>query len=388
MEKMLSCGEEWAGYAEYMCEECLCIKKVPFSCKSRFCPSCGKTYVDRWINKMADIVLDVPHRHIVLTIPSALWPLFYERRELLDDLMKCGMQVVKELVEEWQKKKKLTPGIVETLQTFSCDGNFHPHLHFLVTEGGMSRFGKWVDMKFFSYKAISKKWQYHVIKMLREKLTPSEKSKVLLHKMYDMYPHGFVIFAKPKLGSIRRLSQYLARYVARPAIALSRITSYDREYIEYVYEDSAIGKIKEKRLSAFQFINWITSHIPEKGFQMIRYALYAKRYRKRIKKWATQAICRVKGSILQNLADILKVPLDYRSRMIKEFKRDPFICSKCGGKMFLYKLYHPKYGVIYDEVEQIKRGKYEKEQRTFSGRQLTLLFEEQQEREAIQLSLF
>ena len=192
-----------------MCEECLCIKKVPFSCKSRFCPSCGKVYVDRWINKMADIVLDVPHRHIVLTIPSALWSLFYERRKLLDDLMKCGMQ----LVEEWQKKKKLTPGIVETLQTFSCDGGFHPHLHFLVTEGGMSRFGKRVDMKFFSYKAISKKWQYHVIKMLREKLTPSEKSKVLLHKMYDMYPHPCVAFLQSDSESSKTTSIPLSQKI-------------------------------------------------------------------------------------------------------------------------------------------------------------------------------
>ena len=42
VEKMIGCGDPSNGYAEYVCPQCGNKKKVPFTCKSRFCTSCGK----------------------------------------------------------------------------------------------------------------------------------------------------------------------------------------------------------------------------------------------------------------------------------------------------------------------------------------------------------
>ena len=49
----------------------------------------------------------------------------------------------------------------------------------------------------------------------------------------------------------------------------------------------------------------------------------------------------------------------YQERVLASTGRDPLRCPRCGGSMMLWQIWHPRYGVVYDEVEQIKRGRYD-----------------------------
>ncbi|MFH1759480.1 MAG: transposase zinc-binding domain-containing protein [bacterium] len=49
--KLLVCRTSFLGYHIFSCEKCGKILKVPHSCKSRFCSSCGKKATDNWIKK-------------------------------------------------------------------------------------------------------------------------------------------------------------------------------------------------------------------------------------------------------------------------------------------------------------------------------------------------
>ena len=70
IQKMLGCRNPQSGYARYVCTGCGEERIVPFSCKTRFCPSCGKVRTDEWVNRIAQELLDVPHLHLTLTTPS------------------------------------------------------------------------------------------------------------------------------------------------------------------------------------------------------------------------------------------------------------------------------------------------------------------------------
>ena len=72
VEEMLQCRDPSNGYAEYICPCCFERKKVAFTCKSRFCVSCGKVYIDKWVDKTVKDIFDVPHRHLVFTIAQQL----------------------------------------------------------------------------------------------------------------------------------------------------------------------------------------------------------------------------------------------------------------------------------------------------------------------------
>ena len=48
----------------------------------------------------------------------------------------------------------------------------------------------------------------------------------------------------------------------------------------------------------------------------------------------------------------------YRERVLASTEHDPLRCARCGGSMMLWKVWHPRYGVVYDELEAIRRGRY------------------------------
>lgn len=75
--KIMNCGDkDKLGYSVYSCPTCSSKHIVAHTCKSRFCNSCGKVKNDEWIVRAQDRLLNVPHKHLVFTIPSELWLLF------------------------------------------------------------------------------------------------------------------------------------------------------------------------------------------------------------------------------------------------------------------------------------------------------------------------
>ena len=86
-----------AGYARYICPDCGFDRRVPFSCKTRFCPSCGKVKVDNWVADITRDLFDVPHLHVTLTVDNLLWPFFHAHRSLLKVLLKIAAQAIREL---------------------------------------------------------------------------------------------------------------------------------------------------------------------------------------------------------------------------------------------------------------------------------------------------
>jgi len=54
----------------------------------------------------------------------------------------------------------------------------------------------------------------------------------------------------------------------------------------------------------------------------------------------------------------IAVQKTYRARVLASTGRDPLRCTRCGGEMMLWQVWHPRYGVVYDELHEIKRGRY------------------------------
>jgi len=110
---------------------------LTFSCKTRgFCPSCHAKRLEAWGEWVREsLLLDVPHRQVVLTIPKTLRIFFKFRRRLLGELCRTAVKALMVYLEALTGED-LVPGVIVAVQTFGDRINFHPHLHFLVTEGG------------------------------------------------------------------------------------------------------------------------------------------------------------------------------------------------------------------------------------------------------------
>jgi hypothetical protein len=342
VNKMLGCGTREMGYAIYLCTNCRQHpeKIVFFTCKSRFCISCGAIYVDNWVKKMCEEILDRPHRHLVFTIPEQLRKIIYKDRSLLKALSDTAAKVVKESMED------VTAGIITIVHTFGRDVSFNPHVHVLVTEGGLDDNANWVDISFLPYSKLRKQWQYYLLTALKKHLPKAKATSQLINTLFVKYPNGFYVNAESRIDNAYRAAKYIGRYIARPAMAESRIHGYDGKTVTFSYEDHATGERKLKTLPVLQFIGRLIMHIPKKGYQMVkRYGLYARHIKPAFKR-ALEFARRAK----QLLFSFFSRGNTWRERIIKSFQRDPVQCPICGAEMELWFIWHPEYGVLYDII--------------------------------------
>ena len=105
VDKVLRCGDIKNVYLEMKCDKGNTIKKIGFTCKSRFCTSCGKIYVDNWVDNMIGNLFNVRHRHIVFTIPEGLRTFFGKDRGRLKILPRC--KSYNELMHSLGKRRNL-----------------------------------------------------------------------------------------------------------------------------------------------------------------------------------------------------------------------------------------------------------------------------------------
>jgi hypothetical protein len=153
------------------------------------------------------------------------------------------------------------------------------------------------------------------------------------------------------------LARYLAKYVASPPIAVSRIVEYDGESVTYWYRDHESKTKKVETIPVFTFIGRMVQHILMKGFKRVRY--YGLQATKSFSKWCEiikEGIRKI-GKAVKETYEIVS-PKKYQERYRDVTGKDPFVCKYCSGEMILWKIWHPKCGYIFDEEEQIKQDKY------------------------------
>jgi hypothetical protein len=322
VEKFRLCGEKEAGFSLFACNFCGEIKIVPHRCKGRFCSVCATGYMQEWSKKTAENMYNMPHRHIMFTIPKELWEIFIKRRDLLKDLMDLSV----ELLQDWFKEReKVEVGMMVGLHTFGATMNFNPHTHVMLTAGGLTEDGKMKQVDFIPYEMLRKKWQQKVTKMLRKKLSgrDKEKYKKIIEKTYSDNVEGFVVYGPPnkRKGCIKEQVSYIGRYIRRPAIALRRIISYDGEFVTFKYYDKKEKKEKTERISVMEFIARIIRHIPDRNFKTIRYyGLYSRRNKAKVDK-----ILKIKRN---------RIPKKRWKEKVKEGTgKNPLMCPRCEIEM-------------------------------------------------------
>jgi hypothetical protein len=361
--KMLRCGNpDQMGYIEYRCLHCGQGKHlVSMSCKSSLCLRCAKVYVDDWVAQVGKMLHEgVIYRHIVLTVPEVLRTTFYQNAQaLLSPFMKCGVKCLDDFFST-VSGKALKGGYIVVIQTHGRNGQYNPHLHIIATSGGWDAQAKqWVHLGYLPYPMLHKKWQWYALEMCREALHTDEIDR-LVHACYAKYPNGFV--ANVQKGDVpsryQSLATYLAKYVVSPPISLRRIDRYDGQSVTYHYRSHKTERVERERVAVYTFIGRMIQHVFPKGFKRIRYyGVQATKTFEKIRPLIRQALAKVKGMMTGAIKVI--AAKSYRQRYQQSTGRDPLRCPYCQQEMGVWKVWHPKYGVVYDELGAIKRGRYE-----------------------------
>ena len=194
--------------------------------------------------------------------------------------------------------------------------------------------------------------------MLRQTLRTKAINR-LVDVCYTRYRNGFV--TNVQKGDVpscyQSLATYLAKYVVSPPISLRRIDRYDGQRVTYHYRSHKSEHVERETVEVYTFIGRMIQHVFPKGFQRIRYyGVQATKTFEQLKRMIHDALAKVK-SIVKGAIKII-TPMTYRQRYEQSTGRDPLICPHCQRERGVWRLWHPTYGIISDELKAIERGKY------------------------------
>ena len=354
VDSFIGCHNFDNGYLYYECPTCGDFYMIGFSCHSRLCPSCGKKYRDQRTIKVSEKVLEVPHRQFVFTVPCQLRKYFLiHRNPLLNILFESVNDAFNLLLEHGApiayKKEKRRLGFISFLHTFGRDMKWHPHIHVLMAEKYLNNKNELKKFDYFSFDFLRKTFQnvlFNKIYAYFKNNRPNEEKRkmyLLLKELKELYPKGYYVYGRKfsnertTTKDITELTNYIARYASHPPISERRITqcNIDEQLVTWYYDPHEDDDVEdeEKKIgrqyiteSVFDFIKRIVIHIPNKGFQQIRYyGFYANKFKNKIDD------CSLFSE--HELNKMRKATL-WVNGLKYAFGYDPTLC-KCGTQMLL-----------------------------------------------------
>jgi len=334
VEKIIGCQNPDNGFALYHCPTCHVQKRVPFTCKSRFCNTCGAKYSKDRALAMSAVLLKCSHRHVVFTIPEELRKFFAYDRGLLNLLFDAAAETIGYRFNDRNKSENYVPGMVCVLHTFGRDLKWNPHIHMILCEKAIGNSNIWKTFSHINYEGLRRSWQFSLLKLLSGRI-PCPAFKSLVHKLYADHEAGFYVYAPPIKNFFAGVVNYIVRYAGRPVLAQSRITAYDRKSVTFTYTPHDSNQLVSETLAVFDFIKKLIIHIPERHFKMIRYfGFYCVHNPKR-----KQYLLHVRRLEPFEVTKMSRIYRHWRSRILYSFSYDPIKCIYCGSTLELSEIF-------------------------------------------------
>ena len=291
VEQCLDCGHQRIAYN---------------SCRNRHCPKCQAQSRAHWLERQAANLLPVEYHHVVFTLPQEIAELALANRVLMYDLLFEAASATLREVAANPKRLGASIGALLVLHTWGQNLHHHPHVHGVVTGGGLSCNGKgvidksprWVACRpgfFLPVRVLSRLFRGKYLDELRQahadgklnflgKLAGLANAKAFADWLSSLYAKDWVVYSKQPFGGPEQVLKYLARYTHRVAISNHRLLKLEEGKVTFRYKDYAEDqRTKYMTLAADEFLRRFTQHVLPKQFMKIRhYGLLANRRREHL----------------------------------------------------------------------------------------------------------
>lgn len=386
LQRALLCNTVYLGYDAFECQNCGNFFHYYHKCHSRFCNSCGVKNQKLLAARAESMCLDVHHRHMVFTIPEEYRLIFRKYRDAIDLLFIASRNTLYKIVNEniYRKEKRKhyktgkirndkdnvylyrnfkyqkIPGFISTIHTFGRDLKWNPHIHLLIAEAVYNpKKDKLEPFTYFNYQNLRKTWQYELNHLLLDRFGKSFRE--MMDDCYKTNYKGLYVYAKDTKNNkdnndngsasysknVKGCVNYMMRYAARPAMAESRIESYDKENdkVVWFYDDHTTGDHITVEESGLDLLKKMIIHIHDKFFRTVRYyGFYNNKERKLLSHiydlhGQKNKMARSKEEREKQL-NKSKRKLRFRTFLRDTYNRDIKLC-KCGSYMVYVGSYNP-----------------------------------------------
>jgi len=327
---------ELGGHLD-VCEGCGYERPSYNSCRDRHCPKCQALAQDLWLEGRKKRLLPTRYFHLVFTLPEELRGLALVNRRTVYGLMfRAVSSTLLELGRDPRHLGALV-GVTTVLHTWSRDLRFHPHVHCIVTGGGLRADGKrWAARRgghyLFPVKVMSRLFRGKLMAALvraralgrlrfRGSCVALADDDVFAAVKDTLYRKEWIVYAKRPMGGAEQVYRYLGRYTHRVGLSNHRLRAIDDEAVRFATKDG-----RTVRLRPEEFIRRFLLHVLPKGFVKIRhYGLLAG---SNVKDKLERARRLLGGDPLESSQD---TPLEnWRARLLRLCGVDLSRCPRCG----------------------------------------------------------
>ena len=265
---IVACRTEALGGHLWRCDGCSHEVYSYHSCKNRSCPKCHTDQTERWLAARKLEMLPCRYFHVTITVPKELRDVLRaNQRDGYALLMKATADSIIEIARD-PRYVGATVGVLAVLHTWTQQLIYHPHVHCLVTGGGVSDDGRhWHPARNGYLVPVQA-----LAKLVRGKLRAAlAKRRPDLVVPKAAWGKSWVVHCTAWGEGDEAAIRYLARYVFRVAITNSRIVSLDDEAVTIRYKDRKSLQWRTTRLSGHEFMRRFLQHVLPKGLHKVRY---------------------------------------------------------------------------------------------------------------------
>ena len=280
-----ACRTPALGEEQWECEQCGKVHIVYHSCGNRHCPTCQAARSYEWLERQQERLLPVPYFHVVFSVASELNVAFLYNRELLfQEFFAQSSRTLQDFARD-PRGLGARLGFLGILHTWGQTLVFHPHIHYIVPQGGIDPEGHWVCPRLgdrarflLPIQALSEVFRARLLHRLEglyaqgklrfpDPLSQSrfpDQLRIAASKRWEVY-------AQPPFAGPEPLLRYLSLYTHRVAISSGRLLAWDDHSVTFRYKDYRRGGVTRlQRLGGEVFLGRFLQHVVPKGFRRIR----------------------------------------------------------------------------------------------------------------------
>ena len=338
------------GHLE-QCDHCGHQRNAYNSCANRHCPKCQSLARAKWLEDRHSELLNTQYFHVVFTVPEEISAIaYYNKRQVYGILFRAAAETLRTIAAD-PKHLGAQIGFFAVLHTWGSNLLHHPHLHCVVSGGGLSADGsQWICCRngfFLSVRVLSRLFRRLFLEQLCNafdagnleffsSLESLRNPSAFRNYLAPLREVEWVIYAKRPFAGPEQVLDYVGRYTHRVAISNNRLLDIAEGKVSFCYKDYRHeAQQKTMTLQAEEFIRRFLLHVLPEGFQRIRYyGFLANPYRQQ-----KLARCRDLLGTSQPEPAASKVNKDYRDRYEELTGSTLWQCPVCHqGRMLMIEI--------------------------------------------------
>ena len=273
LEDLVRCRTAACGGQLYRCDHCGQEHYTYHSCRNRHCPKCHREQTERWLSLQRARLLPCSYYLLTFTLPAPIRSLAYAQQKALYGLLLSSAAATLQKLAWDPRYVGGRLAMLAILHTWTRAMLYHPHVHLLVSAGGLSRDGQqWVAARHPAFLVPG----FALSKIFRGKFRAGLRKLGLLGQIPSaVWQQNWVVHCQ-HAGRGQKVLDYLARYVFRIAITHSRIERFEQGQVTFRYRDNRSQQIQRVLLCAEEFIRRFFLHVLPRGFVKVRsYGLFS-----------------------------------------------------------------------------------------------------------------